>query len=191
MPHVCGGYPPAEADRGGSDESVVRADVRPARGQAGPDPGVCASREQVEVQDRYDGENRFDEGLAPRSVFGARAVYAVEQLAGGDGCDGDLFIRPNDSVRRCPIRAPVSATGRAIDRSTWMKTVVSTTAPTDPPVSSQPPAAPCPCPLRSLGQEPVRWRAAQRSLVPAALDVACCSREDHLDARWRRRVALG
>jgi hypothetical protein len=74
-----------------------------------PEAGVSAGRKQVQVKHRDHGEDRLDEGFAPCTVLGARAVHAMEQFAGGDRDDRDFLVRAEG--RRQPLTDEFSRHG--------------------------------------------------------------------------------
>ena len=72
----------------------MRPNVHARDRELSPEPSMSARSEQVELEDRYDREDCLHESFAARTVFDARPVHTVEQLARSDRRDCGFFVRP-------------------------------------------------------------------------------------------------
>jgi hypothetical protein len=82
---IGGGDFPVGSDRGGGHDPVVGPDIVSGDSQFEPQAGMGVGGKQVERQWRECVEDAFDERFPAGSVFGGRAVYAVQELGCGDG----------------------------------------------------------------------------------------------------------
>jgi hypothetical protein len=73
--------------------------------QAGPEPGVDPSRDEVEGEDRQPLEQRLHQRFPTIATgVGVGAMDPVEQLGGGDGRDGEV-VAANDVGRISEIES--------------------------------------------------------------------------------------
>lgn len=117
MTEVGGGDSPAPGDSGCGDQPIVRSDVASRRNEIGPDACVSPGTQEIEAERREGDEKGLDERAASRSMFGRRAMNAVQQLRRGDRRHADRLTFAERLGQACTDRGHGAVRGQGAKAS--------------------------------------------------------------------------